>query len=260
VGNWLCAEVSDGLVPNRAGPDLPAKINGELAVADTAAGPAGRVLRFSGKGFLEVPHDPRLMLHAAYTLDAWICPKTFPAMGARIIDKLKAGVDNGYLLDTCPGNALRLITEQGHLGYNAKLAPDCWVHVTATFEATAGLCLYIDGKLVASCPPKPPPTRFAEFGAFYARLCAAQLADSYEACHARLIVDYVHAIHARQRLIDEGRLQLLPEPSQAAADKSYVDTVRRLADGLRTVLGAYSNAPDPHRQRVWTIWREVAPK
>ncbi|MBM3500614.1 MAG: LamG domain-containing protein, partial [Armatimonadetes bacterium] len=251
VADYRLTELRDGVCRNAAGEALEAKAVGEVRVEEGA-------LRFTGEGYLEVSLDPRLQPQEAYTLDAWVCPEELPEMGARIIDKVTAGVDDGYLLDTCPRNSLRLITEQGVVGFDARLSPGEWAHVAGAFDATGELRLYVNGRLVASTPARERRgPQFARFGAFYRSLAAAGLAESYEALHARLIVDYVHAIHERERLKAEGKLSELPPLSQHAADRSYLQAAQRLAEGLTTVLSSYPGADDPRRQRVAALWAQT---
>jgi hypothetical protein len=259
VCDYVLESASGGTIANGAGEALPAKIVGDLKVVDAEG---GKALRFTGNGYLEIIHDPRLSLNEAYTLDAWICPKKLPDTGVRIIDKVKAGLDNGYLLDTCPGNSLRLITERGALSFDAKIEPDKWTHVAATFEAKGELRLYVNGKRVASAPAKKPapPVSFASVGAFCAKLRDAGLSDCYEARHAGLIVDYAAAMHARAKLKAEGKLTPLPEPSQVAADRSYPDTAAKLADGLGKVIDSYAKSEDAHQKQVFGIWQACAGK
>jgi hypothetical protein len=251
VVDYVLSQTRDRVCPNAAGEGLAAQVVGEVEVTESA-------LRFTGKGYLEVPFDPRLEPQEAYTLEAWICPDDLPEMGARIIDKVTAGVDDGYLLDTCPRSSLRLITEHGVLGFDARLTPGQWAHVAGTFEIGGELRLYLDGRQVASTPARRRQgPQFARWGAFCEGLGAAGLGDSYEAQHARLIVDTVQAIHDREQLKAAGKLPALPPVSQHAADRSYLEAATRLADGLQAVLASYATSDDPHKQKVAAIWAEV---
>lgn len=103
----------------------------------------------------------------------------------------------------------------------------------------------------------PPAVPFAQLGAFYNALAAAGLADTYEARHARLACEYMHAIQARMKLKAEGGIPLLAEASQYAADKSYVDTAVKLADGLNKTVTAYEGLEDPHKTKVLEIWKGI---
>ena len=93
---------------------------------------------------------------------------------------------------------------------------------------------------------------------FHGLLVQAGLADSYEAAHARLAVECVAALHTRFRLEAEGKLKPLPEPSQYAADKSYIATALRLCTGLAKVLDSYGQSPDPGKRRLHSLWTQAA--
>ena len=61
-----------------------------------------------------------------------------------------AGAASAYLLDTYPGNSLRLITRDPWLGLDAKLPVDEWTHVAATVDGETGKSvLYINGEKAA---------------------------------------------------------------------------------------------------------------
>ncbi len=248
---------------------LSAKIVGKVAHVDAAGpdGPGGKAIRLSGSGYVEVPHDPKLVLTDAYTLAAWIAPKKLPAGGGRIIDKSTVGTSDNFLLDTCPGNSLRLITQRGHLGFDAKLPPDKWSHVAATFDGRGGLRLYLNGKLVASRPAEAAKgvgsiaaarTSYERVRRLYDALTRTGLADSYEAAHARLAIDYVATLQSRSRLLADGKIQPLPVASQLAADAVYVQTAVKLCDGLAKTLDSYAKSEDPHKKHVHQLWRQSA--
>jgi len=100
-------------------------------------------------------------------------------------------------------------------------------------------------------------TRATKLSKFRNQLVEAGLGDSYEAAHAKLAADYLDTVCARRQLLAAGKLQPLPELSQTAADKSYIDTATRLYDGLETVLKSYEKSTDPHKTRVYLLWSEV---
>ena len=148
VGDWTFGDPKDGAFANAALPELPAKIVGDVKMLDE---PDGKCVRLAGRGYLEVAHHPTLDLTRACTLEAWIAPDKLPGGGGRILDKSKAATANGYLLDTFPGNSLRLIAEPGTLVHKANLRPGKWAHVAATYDAGTGRqCLFVDGRQVAS--------------------------------------------------------------------------------------------------------------
>jgi len=258
VGDWDFAKRDAARVPNAVGDKHAAKIVGELEVVDS---PHGKAIRVTGKGFLEIAADPSLDLVKGCTLEAWICPKALPPSGVRIIDKTTVGGSDGYLIDTCPGNSLRMIVERGTLGFDAKLAPDQWVHVAATADADGTQALYVNGKCVASHKRDAGPelaglnARLAKVRKFHERLVAAGMAESYEAAHARLAIEAAAAFNARLRLLADGKLAPLPELTAYAADKCYLATAAKLCDGLERTISSYKDSQDPHKRRVYLLWK-----
>ncbi|HOV73656.1 MAG TPA: hypothetical protein PK967_06765 [Candidatus Hydrogenedentes bacterium] len=98
---------------------------------------------------------------------------------------------------------------------------------------------------------------YARIGAFYNHLAEAGLGETYEARHARLIVDYVAAMHARAELRGKGRLPVLPEESQRAAEQSYIDAANRLASGLKAKVMSYDGSSDPEKRRMFALLTEI---
>ena len=99
----------------------------------------------------EVRRQPALNLTDEVTLEAWIKPDRMPKRGGRILDKSVPGTNDGYMLDTWPGNSLRLVTANGHCRHDAKLTGDRWIHVAGVYSASRRIMkLYVDGKEVAS--------------------------------------------------------------------------------------------------------------
>lgn len=258
VADYAPGNAKDGkIVINGAGSGLTAKIVNKVDVVESAG---EKQFRFSGDGCLDVAHDARLGLANAFTFDAWIRPQRLPEGGARIIDKVAAGTDRGYTFDTCPGNSLRLITPNGALSLDAKLEPGVWRHVAASFDAKGELRLYVGGKQVAATPAKSSTSKdtFARIGAFCAAMREAGLAETYEARHAQLVVDYVAAMHAREKMKVQGKIVLLPEPSQSAADLSYLETATKLVDGLAKTILSYEGSGDSNKKQVLDIWKKYA--
>jgi len=98
--------------------------------------------------------------------------------------------------------------------------------------------------------------RVERVGEFHRRLMAARLGESYEAAHAQLILDCAQVVPARQELLSAGKIHHLPEASQIAADKSYLETVTKLCDGLDSVMKSYEQSPDSTRGKIFQLWRE----
>ncbi|MCC6819668.1 MAG: hypothetical protein IT579_02975 [Verrucomicrobia subdivision 3 bacterium] len=98
-------------------------------------------------------------------------------------------------------------------------------------------------------------SRVERVRAFHQRLVAGQLGNTYEATHAKLILDFAEVIAIRRELLLADELRRLPEPSQTAADKSYDETLTKLYDGLDAVLKSYERSPDAARSKVFQLWR-----
>ena len=110
-------------------------------------------------------------------------------------------------------------------------------------------------------PKEEAPAEFAGLSrkaevlkAFQGRLKSAGLGDSYEAAHARLAEQAIDTAMLRRRLQEASLIKPLPASSQAAADKSYVDTANKLYDGLEAVLKSYTGSAVPARQKLNLLW------
>lgn len=92
---------------------------------------------------------PKISLKKGLTIEAWIKPTA--SVPGRIVDSLTAGNIDGFLLDTYPGDTLRLII--GGLTITAPsnaLKIGEWQHVAATAGPAAGeMKIYLNGKVVA---------------------------------------------------------------------------------------------------------------
>ena len=55
-------------------------------------------------------------------------------------------------------------------------------------------------------------------------------------------------------MLAEGQLDRLPEPSGAAADQIYVETVTKLAQGLAQTLESYMNAEPGPKSLAYGAW------
>lgn len=91
----------------------------------------------------------------------------------------------------------------------------------------------------------------------HSKLLQAKLGETYEAAHAKLAVDYIGTIKKRQQLLSEGKLKLLPEASQAAADESYIETAQKLCTGLKKVLQSYAQTEKAEKKQIYKIWSEI---
>lgn len=133
----------DGVVKNQVATTLQPTAHGMVT-----ANPDGS-FTFGEGGFLEIAHNPKLDCLKGVTLSAWIKPTSFPAGGMRLIDKTPVGSASAWMLDTYPGDSLRLIYRDPHLSFPAKLPANAWSHVAATVTADGVSVLYLNGKRVA---------------------------------------------------------------------------------------------------------------
>ena len=110
---------------------------------------AGKTFYLEGSAYLEIPAAAAPDGVEGLTLAAWIRPVAFPASGMRIIDKCPTTAAQGYLLDTYPGDSLRLIAREAHFIHPAKLPVNVWTHVAAIVDGKTGRqALYINGRAV----------------------------------------------------------------------------------------------------------------
>ena len=253
LGDWVLDNLDLRFVVSRPAGDLPAKVVGEVQIVDTDRGQSAQI---AGKGFLQIEDDPRLTLADEFTLEAIIRPGELPEGGSRILDKCTVGAADGWTLDTCPRNGLRLITPHGVVTFDAQLQAGAWVHVAATCQNRGELKLYLNGTLVASAPAAPQPAAQLErIRKLYDALQTAGLDSCYEARHALLVLEYAATVIQRRQMLAEGQLRPLPElPRQLAADRSYTQTVQKLGEGLQKVLNAYETSDDAHQRRVFEMW------
>jgi alpha-L-fucosidase 2 len=93
------------------------------------------------------PAQAALDLTNEVTLEAWLMPQ---ATAGRVLDKGVPGAQEAYMLDTYPGNALRMITAKGILGYAANLPTNQWSHVAGVYSMTGRvMAMYLNGAQVA---------------------------------------------------------------------------------------------------------------
>ena len=85
------------------------------------------------------------------TLEAWVKADKMDAAGGRILDKSAPGTQQGYMLDTHPGNSLRFLNVKGMCSFKANLPAEKWSHVVGVYSASKKIMkVYLDGKEVAS--------------------------------------------------------------------------------------------------------------
>lgn len=98
-----------------------------------------------------LPPVPELDLTESVTLEAWVKAGPMEKAGGRILDKSAPGTQQGYMLDTFPGNSLRLLNKAGMCHFKANLPGDRWSHVAGVFDSSQRIMkLYLNGLEVAS--------------------------------------------------------------------------------------------------------------
>ena len=126
-----------------------------LAVSDREQTPA-----FGTKPLvIDRPKEPRTLADSnqwdfskGLTIEAWVQADKTSGTNGRIVDKITPGQGDGFLLDTWPGNSLRLIVGKNSLSQKDCLTPGAWHHVAAVVDAGEEhdrVQLWLDGRLVA---------------------------------------------------------------------------------------------------------------
>jgi hypothetical protein len=125
--------------------------------------------------------------------------------------------------------------------------------------------LYLQGTPVAQRVGSPMPdiayllATGERLRRFHRLLTENGLGDGYEASHTRLALECLATTHTRLTFLNQGSLKPLAAPvSQAAADQLYLDTVRKLVDGLGRVLTADEKSADLTKRTVAQLWGRSA--
>lgn len=164
VASWRFGELASGLVPSDsasgAGRRLVARAHGAVAASELDG---SRCATFAG-GSLVVDDDDAFDL-GSFTLEAWLALSDEQPIG-RIFDKLTAGRSDGFLFDTHPGKALRLIVGDKTLTVEHALERPGWHHVAASYDAARDeLVLWLDGQPLKSTEARRdpwPPSRITQ--------------------------------------------------------------------------------------------------
>ncbi len=90
--------------------------------------------------------------------------------------------------------------------------------------------------------------------AFLEEMTASGLDRTYEAAHARLVLEAVAACRERTRLLARGEIAALPEVSARAADQAYSDAALKLGRGLDAVINGYQDSPDARKASIYAIY------
>ncbi len=108
-----------------------------------AAGRVDQAFSLNGSSaYVQVPDSAALRVAGQITIDAWINPS---ALGGRIVDKITAGLGDGYLLDT-NGGSVRLLFDGQSLTGTSALPTGTWTHVAGVYDG-AQMRVYVNGTL-----------------------------------------------------------------------------------------------------------------
>ena len=83
-------------------------------------------------------------------------------------------------------------------------------------------------------------------------------ASAYEIDHARLAEQAFVVIPLRKKLQAEGQIPPLPEASQAAAEKLYVDAAEKPYAGFVAVMAKHKDSPDATKQQIAAVWLSIS--
>lgn len=82
-------------------------------------------------------------------------------------------------------------------------------------------------------------------------------ASGYEVSHADLAMRYIDLVQERRDAVAAGKAPRLPEASQAAADKCYLDTANKLYDGLDAAMRGYENGESGRTRAIHALWMKA---
>lgn len=117
-------------------------------------GVSGTSLSFdSYSNSVVLPSDKVPVLSNEFSVEAWIAPQEYPFNLAAIVDHLNG--NSGYLLGMTARGEIQFMVGNGSLLTSLISEPVPlykWVHVTATFNTSGRMCIYLNGKLARATP------------------------------------------------------------------------------------------------------------
>ena len=146
IGCWLPESIENKVVKNVCSTNLTGNLYGEIISTNIG----GTNVWLFKNGRIEIPNNNLFQFKNGFTLEALINPDNASA-AARIFDKLTAGVNDGFLLDTYPGKSLRFLVGDERIIAKDLLPESKWSHIAATYDTQSGeMRIYLNGNLIAS--------------------------------------------------------------------------------------------------------------
>ncbi|MDD7983996.1 DUF5703 domain-containing protein [Lentisphaera marina] len=155
----------------------------------------------------ELPNSDQWTNSPALTIETWIRPDAH-AGSVRILNKILVGSNEGFLLDTHPGNSLRLIVGKKILMVKDCLTPNEWNHIAVVIDSQTGrIALYHNGRKIAEENPK------------------RSLTDAYIVSRAYALQRYINACAARGAypIKFNGSIFTVGHPTNPRADSGNPD-------------------------------------
>ncbi len=147
-GYWRLGESSGPTAADASGYGLDGTYTGAVTLGQPGAllGDPDTAAGFGGAGYVEIPHDDRLLLTDGSVL---LCVRpTAPGQTAGLLSKDSAGYDYGGHLSVMLDGGSLSVRLQGlaasHTVSGGPLAVNAWHYVAFTFGA-GGMRLYVDG-------------------------------------------------------------------------------------------------------------------
>lgn len=178
VAWWPLDAVVEGTSADRAGSHRD-RIEGLHRVAE---GVVGRAIVFDGyTTVLRRPAAAAPVVSDAFTLEAWLALGAYPWNVVPVVDHGDEQM-RGYIFGLGPRGELVLRVAVDGRWLEARTTDGAvplrvWTHVAARYDATSGLALLINGKMVAKAAPANPEAPGGRSGARRGQITQAQGLD-----------------------------------------------------------------------------------
>jgi hypothetical protein len=92
---------------------------------------------------------------------------------------------------------------------------------------------------------------------FYKDLCNEGLKESYEATHAKLVVEAYRSIFERRKLLSDSKIQILPPESSTAADRLYYETAEKHCRSIENLIRSYKKSKSLYYKKIYEIYQSI---